>query len=234
MHGAVGLVGGGEFEPSMEAFDRGLVEATGRDRPRVVILLHADGKSGNASIPRRSVGARAHFEGLGGEVEELVLRNRADADDDSTAQAIGEADLIYLGDARPERLRAALAGSAAWSAVETACRRGVVLAGAGGGAAVLGERQLRIGRRRGWPVHWQPALGMCPAAAFLPAYDTVPEPVAAFLALHAPRTVTVIGIDRRTGVVGRDGAWQVQGQGRVTVWRGRRRERLTAGDIFRL
>ena len=33
---------------------------------------------------------------------------------------------------------------------------------------------------------------------------------------------------------GRDGAWQVHGTGRVTVWRGRRRERFRAGEVFRV
>ena len=40
----------------------------------------------------------------------------------------------------------------------------------------------------------------------------------------------VVGIDEDTAIVGRDGAWQVQGRGRVTVWRGRRRERHGAGS----
>jgi hypothetical protein len=43
-----------------------------------------------------------------------------------------------------------------------------------------------------------------------------------------------MGIDEETAAVGRDGAWQVHGRARVTVWRGRRRERFRAGEVFRL
>jgi cyanophycinase-like exopeptidase len=61
----------------------------------------------------------------------------------------------------------------------------------------------------------------------------MPEAVAALLALQAPKGTAVLGIDEGTAIVGRDGSWQVHGTARVTVWRGRRRERLRAGDVFR-
>jgi cyanophycinase-like exopeptidase len=54
------------------------------------------------------------------------------------------------------------------------------------------------------------------------------------MALQAPRHVTVLGIDEDTAVVGRDGTWQVHGRARVTVWRGRHRERFRRGETFRL
>ena len=56
----------------------------------------------------------------------------------------------------------------------------------------------------------------------------------ALIALQAPRGSVVLGIDEETAVVGRDGSWQVHGRSRVTVWRGRHRERYRAGDTFRL
>jgi cyanophycinase-like exopeptidase len=43
----------------------------------------------------------------------------------------------------------------------------------------------------------------------------------------------VLGIDEDTALLGRDGAWQVHGKSRVTVWRGRHRERYRAGEIVR-
>ena len=68
----------------------------------------------------------------------------------------------------------------------------------------------------------------------LPHYDAWPEALAAFLAFQAPRGAIVLGIDEETAVVGRHGAWQVHGAARVTVWRGRRRERFRKGDAFRI
>jgi hypothetical protein len=44
----------------------------------------------------------------------------------------------------------------------------------------------------------------------------------------------VLGIDEDTAAIGSAGEWLVRGSGRVTVWRGRRRERHRAGDIFRI
>ena len=44
----------------------------------------------------------------------------------------------------------------------------------------------------------------------------------------------VLGIDEATAAIVRDGIWQVRGAGRVTIWRGRRRERLRAGESFRI
>ena len=68
----------------------------------------------------------------------------------------------------------------------------------------------------------------------LPHYNAFPEPLSACIALQAPRGGVVLGIDEDTAVVGRNGAWQVHGTGRVTVWRGRRRERYRRGEAFRI
>ena len=88
-----------------------------------------------------------------------------------------------------------------------------------------------------FPIGWRDAMGMVPGTIVIPHYDAVPEPLSAALALAAlaaPAGTLVLGIDEDTALVGRDGAWQVYGRGRVTVWRGRHRERLRAGDALRL
>jgi len=70
--------------------------------------------------------------------------------------------------------------------------------------------------------------------AVLPHYDAFPEVLAAAVVLAAPHGTVILGIDEETAVIGRDGTWQVQGRGRVTVWRGRDRTRHRPGDTFRL
>jgi cyanophycinase-like exopeptidase len=85
-----------------------------------------------------------------------------------------------------------------------------------------------------FPLRWQVALGVVEGVAVIPHYDRIPEPMAAFVALQAPRGVAILGIDVDTALVGRDGAWQVHGRARVTIWRGRHRTRLRAGEVFRL
>jgi hypothetical protein len=73
-----------------------------------------------------------------------------------------------------------------------------------------------------------------PGAAVVPHYDAWPEAFSALLVLQAPRGTAILGIDEETAAVGRDGSWQVHGRARVTVWRGRQRERFRSGDVFRL
>jgi allophanate hydrolase subunit 1 len=100
---------------------------------------------------------------------------------------------------------------------------------------VLAERSFEMRRRiLLWPLRWRSGLAFVPGAAVIPRYDTWPEPLTALMALQAPRGSVVLGLDNQTAVVGRDGAWQVHGKSRVTVWRGRRRERFRPGDAFRL
>jgi hypothetical protein len=90
------------------------------------------------------------------------------------------------------------------------------------------------GGRLPWPLTWREGLAVVEGIAVLPGYDRMPEPLAALLALQAPRGTAVLGIDEGSAIVGRDGSWQVHGHARVTIWRGRRRERLRAGDVFRV
>lgn len=174
-----------------------------------------------------------HFEALGAEVEPVSIRDRVDADDPASAQAVGEADLVMLSGAEPVPLLDALWGSRTWEAVRLAHERGAALVACRGGAMALGDRCLEIRRGLGWPIRWERALGVVRGAAIAPRYDRLPEPLMAFVMLQAPSDVIVLGIDERAALVGRDGAWQVRGEGRVTLWRGRRRNRYRPGDVLR-
>jgi len=73
-----------------------------------------------------------------------------------------------------------------------------------------------------------------PGIVVVPHYDAMPETLIAPLALAAPDGALVVGIDENTALVGRDGEWRVQGRGRVTVWRGRRRRRFRTGEAAAL
>jgi len=219
----------------MAAFDRDLLASIGRARPRVAILPTASAPDGEAVFRRWADLGTEHFAGLGAEVEAVLVRTRAEADDEGAAQAIGEADLIYLSGGKPHHLRTVLDGSLVGMAILDAHVRGAVIAGCSAGAMVLGSRQAEF--RRGllpWPLRWGRGLGLVDEVAVLPHYDAWPEPVVALMALQAPRDVAVFGIDEDTALVGRDGSWQVHGQARVTLWRGRHRERFRRGDSFRV
>jgi cyanophycinase-like exopeptidase len=235
MPGPVALVGAGEFLPEMLEFDAGLLAATGRSHPRVVILPTASYPDGEEVFTRWASMGATHFGQLGAEVEPVLVRDRAGADDPAAVQAIGEADLVYLSGGKPSYLMGVLDGSAVGRAMAEAHARGVVLVGCSAGAMVLASHafDFRLGLLP-WPLRWRRGLGFIPGASVVPHYDAWPEPLTALVALQAPRGSCVVGIDEGSAVLGRDGAWQVHGRSRVTVWRGRHRDRYRAGDTFRL
>lgn len=235
MPGSVALVGSGEFLPAMAEFDVGLLASTGRERPRVVVMPTASWPDGEAVFERWSAMGADHFRTLGAEVEPIRVRDRADADDAANAQAIGEADLVYLSGGKPGHLTRTLEGTLVEDALLRAHARGAILVGCSAGAMALADRHFEFRRGRMiWPVRWRDGLGLVPGAAVVPHYDAWPEALTAMIVLQSGRGGAVLGIDEDTAVVGRRGAWQVHGRSRVTVWRGRRRERFRAGDVFRL
>ena len=233
MPGPVALVGAGEFLPAMVGLDLELLAATGRPRPRVAILPTASYPDGQEVFDRWAAMGVAHFGALGAEVEPVLVRDRDSADDTGYAQAVGEADLIYLSGGKPGYLLRSLEGSAVGRAIADAHQRGAVLAGCSAGAMVLaGDTfDFRV-RLLPWPLRWSHGLGYAPGVSVVPHYDAWPEPLSALVALQAPRGSVVLGIDEETAVIGRDGTWQVHGASRVTVWRGHRRERHRAGEVF--
>jgi cyanophycinase len=231
MNGVIALVGSGEFTPAMAGVDRALLAATGRDRPRVAIVPTASWPDGETVFKRWAAQGEAHFAALGAAPVPVLIRDRASADDPLAVAAISDADLVYLSGGKPGHLLGMLRDSTAGAALRKAHARGAVIAGCSAGAMVLGGHQLRVGGRGflGLPVGWQDGLGLVPGLVVVPHYDAIPETLVAPLVLAAPEGALVVGIDEDTAVVGRDGARRVQGRGRVTVWRGLRRERHRAG-----
>jgi cyanophycinase len=235
MPGPVALVGAGEFLPGIAALDANLLAATGRARPRVAIVPTASFPDGEIVFQRWAAMGVEHFGRLGAEVEAVLIRDRAAAGDPANAQAIGEADLIYLSGGKPGYLLDCLAGTDVWAAARAAHDRGAVLAGCSAGAMALTAHIANLRRRMlPWPLRWRAALCVVNGVTVFPHYDRIPEPMAAIMAFQAPRGTVVLGIDEHTALVGRDGAWQVHGRSRVTVWNGHRRERHRAGEVFRL
>jgi cyanophycinase len=235
MPGPVALVGAGEFLPEMAAIDADLLASTGRARPRVAILPTASYPDGDEVFERWATLGVAHFSALGAEVEPVLVRDRLSADDRGFSQAVGEADIIYFSGGKPGHLLQALRGSAVGRALGEAHLRGAVLAGCSAGAMALAGHIFDFRARLApWPVRWTDGLGFAAGVAVIPHYDAWPEAMCALIALQAPRRSAVLGIDEGTAAVGRDGSWQVHGASRVTVWRGRHRERFRAGEAFRV
>ena len=228
-------MGAGEFLPTMSEFDASLLAATGRVRPRVAILPTASYPDGEVVFQRWAAMGVSHFAALGAEVEPVLVRDRAAADDPAAAQAVGEADLVYLSGGKPAHLLGALVGTAVGRALVDAHDRGAALVGCSAGAMALASHafDFRV-KLMPFPLRWGDGLGFAGGLSVVPHYDAWPEPFSALIAFQAPRGSVVLGIDEDTAVVGHDGGWQVHGASRVTVWRGRRRERFRAGEVFRV
>jgi cyanophycinase len=228
-------VGAGEFLPTMSEFDASLLAATGRTRPRVAILPTASYPDGELVFQRWAAMGVSHFAALGAEVEPVLVRDRAAAVDPVASQAIGEADLVYLSGGKPAHLIEALAGTAVGQALGAAHDRGAALVGCSAGAMALASHafDFRV-KLMPFPLRWGDGLGFADGLSVVPHYDAWPEPFSALIAFQAPRGSVVLGIDEDTAVVGHEGGWQVHGASRVTVWRGRRRERFRAGEVFRV
>ena len=129
MRGPVALVGAGEFLDQMAEFDRGLLESTGRSRPRVVILPTASAPDGDAVFADWADRGVEHFSALGAEVEPVLVKSVADGHDPAALQAIGEADLVYLSGGSPRHLSKVLRESPLGAALAAANAHGAVIAG---------------------------------------------------------------------------------------------------------
>src|SRR4051794_26904472 len=146
MPGPVALVGAGEFLAPMAEFDRGLLAATGRPRPRVVILPTASAPDGEATFRAWAEMGVEHFGSLGAEVEPVLVRDAAEGYDAAALQAVGEADLVYLSGGHPRHLVDVLVGSPLGGALAQAHARGAVVAGCSAGAMAIVGRTMDFHR----------------------------------------------------------------------------------------
>jgi cyanophycinase len=127
-------------------------------------------------------------------------------------EQVDRADLIHFPGGDPDLIPAILVGTPVLAAIESASRRGAVVAGASAGAMALAE----------WT--WTPAggirgLGFVRGLAVVPHYNDVRRTEwQQALDRVAPGQIGYLGLDERTGVIaipdgpnGRD--WRVSGPG---------------------
>ena len=212
MPGDIGLVGGEEFRVGCEEMDREIMRASGQDPARVVVIPTAA-----VTGPEKAAndGVR-HFSGLGGDAESLMVLDRHHADDAGLAESLAGAGVIYFTGGSPDHLLTTLRDSRLWQAILEAVDQGAVLAGSSAGAMVLGAlmRRPHLGG-------WVDALGVTPGLAVLPHHESSdPAQTSSQLQSQTSGSLTVLGIDARTGCLGRPGNWRVVGSGKVTVYQG--------------
>ena len=218
MPGDIGLVGGEEFRVGCEEMDREIMRASGQDPARVVVIPTAA-----VTGPEKAAndGVR-HFSSLGGAAESLMVLDRTHAGDAGLAESLAGAGVIYFTGGSPDHLLTTLRDSLLWRAILEAADQGSVLAGSSAGAMVLGElmRRPRLGG-------WVDALGVTPGLAVLPHHESS-DPAQTSSQLRSQTSsgltavITVLGIDARTGCLGRPGKLAGGGLGKGDGLPGRR------------
>jgi cyanophycinase len=124
--------------------------------------------------------------------------------------------VVYFTGGSPDHLLDTLRESLLLRSVLAAVAGGAVLAGSSAGAMVMGSLMRRPGGGG-----WVEALGIVPGVAVLPHHEkSDPAETSRRLQGQVSGDLTVLGIDARTGCLGRPGNWRVVGYGNVTVYRG--------------
>jgi len=212
-HARIGLVGSGEFTPSMEDIDREILR-TLPGHPRVVILPTAAAGENPEAWAYRGV---EHFTRLGARSVGLMVLDWSHAEDPANVAEVESADLVYLSGGKPARLLAALEGSPLWRGVLLARRRGGWIVGASAGAMVLGDWTLvhTEADPHGTPTIWTIGLGILQGTAVVPHYDYWVESEA--LADEISGSCTVYGIAEDSAVLLDEGHGRALGKAASNV-----------------
>jgi len=219
------LEGGAEFgaqmrEPDLKALER----AGGLDVPVRIIPTAAAPDNNHQRAGDNGI---RWFESLGArDVDSVPIIDRVSANDESLAQALRQARLIYMLGGFTGYLAETLKDSRAWEAILQAHQDGAVIAGSSAGAMVMCE--FYYNPQQGQVVE---GLNLVPNAIVLPHHDTFGKSwVSRLLEISQ---MTLVGIDEQTGMLD-DGAnnWTVHGTGNVTLYRHHRLEVQPSGKTF--
>jgi cyanophycinase len=210
--GTVALVGAGEFLPAIRPLDQLLLDRIGNPK-RVAIVPTAAAPDGPTIFERWLRMGVEHFSELGMEAIPVHLATRDDADQDEIANEIETADFVYLSGGKPRFLRDTLESTAAWRAIRRVYDRGGVVAGCSAGAMALGGAMLDFPR----PFRTIAALGLAPGVLILPHFGEFPIDIQLVLG-QVSESVTVVGVEGSTGLIGSPGHWLAEGRGTVHVF----------------
>jgi cyanophycinase len=229
MMGHILLEGGAEFGGKMAQADlRALALAGGRDA-RISIIPAAAAPDNNHE--RAGQNGVRWFKHLGAtHVTALPLIDRASANEEDVAEALGLSRFIYMLGGFPHYLAQTLLGSLSWQAILGAYQKGAVIAGSSAGAMGLCE------------YYYDPSSGnvvkglnLLSGACIIPHHNTFGQAWAAPLVQMRPE-VLFIGIDEETGMIddGPKGKWRIYGKGTVTLYHHHKCKRYSAGEVFSL
>ena len=224
MNGILAMVGGGEFEPAMKYVDRVLLDKV-IGEPRVAVLPTAAGQDPGRALAIAETGA-AYFRDFGVESDAVPIIDRESAMDETLAERVEAANVIYLTDGNAHYLYQTLQFSPAWTAIGNVIEMNGIVAASGASASVFGDRIPAS------PMRWRPAFNIFPGAVIIPHFES-----ASRIGLRLRRwsrfgRFTYLGVDRHTAIFSQDFRFTVVGEGGVTVWSRLRHEKRDDGDLL--
>ena len=199
---------------------------------RYVQLATAAVPDGPAVVERWHRLGEAQAQRLGVESVIVPVNDRDDAHDPALAAMVSGAGLIYLSGGNPTYLADTLRDTPLWTAILAAWRNGAALAGCSAGAMVMTSwvPSLRHPRKGGTP-----GLALLPHLRVIPHFDAftslIPDLLTRFLLPHDP-SITVVGIDEDTALIGGPTEWTVRGRSRVWILTEDGREPVATGSTL--
>lgn len=223
-NGPVALIGGWVHSLPCLPVDRRLVELTGKERPLVTIVAFA---SSARRRHRAEETGRRFWHELGAEVR---IAAPDDPESPGPSDALEGTDIVVLTGGDPRRLRTHLRGSPTWHTIRRLWSEGAAVSGSSAGCMELCEWTLSLELPN--PLGLTSGLGLLANCVSLPHFNRYG--ISFWSRCLALGDRTLIGIDERTGLVGKGGTWEVIGAGGVTVIQGQSNTRYSSGCRFEL
>lgn len=209
--GWIVLLGGGAYERGeTDVVDASVLAIANLDRPMVVLLSEESQGEAEGIVDHYS-----NLGGGGGEAFVLSEMNRDDLADPDLLSLLAEAGLLYLGGEAPRTLAQSLHNTAALRQIVQgfATLQGLIVMGAGGGAAALGPWVVdpTTGRE-------SPGLNFLRNAIVAPHFTSTEEAEATQNLLRAHPGFIGLGIPDGTALaLGPRGEFKTWGGGEVTA-----------------
>jgi cyanophycinase len=218
-HGALALVGSGEYLIQMQEIETDLLHR-GISRGKTNTYIQIPTGAGQESADRiefwKERGA-AQANRIGAVCKFLPILKREDAFNPQYLEEVTNAGLIYFSGGDPGYITEIFEGTPLWEKIKSEFFSGTSLAGCSAGAMAFGSKIVGIRKS-----HAQSGLGLIPEIEVIPHYDKflgwVPDRIAS-IALRSDEGTYLLGIDEDTALVLTD-KWRVQGRAKVHVLKG--------------
>lgn len=223
-YGPIALVGSGEYLPVMAQIETELIQGRGTKYIQIPTAAALEGEKSLNYWKELGISQAKRF---GVQAVPLLIKNRDEANDDTLVNEIEGAGLIYFSGGNPHHLANTLRNSKVLDAIVSAWQNGAALAGCSAGAMAIANHIPEI-RTLGKTI--TAGFALLPNVRVIPHFDRMF--MSAFSRFTKEDSMTVLGIDENTALVGGLNEWQVKGIGTVTVFKDGRKEIFSSGQTL--